>query len=46
MLAKLLTRYRRIWLFWGRYRYIGHSWTDSRYFCNFKILFFASLSNI
>jgi len=31
------TRYRPIWLFWGRCRYIGHSWTDSpsRYFQNF-----------
>jgi len=26
-----------IWPFWGRYRYIGHSWTntDNRYFKNF-----------
>jgi len=21
--------------FWGRYRYIGHSWIDNRYFQNF-----------
>jgi len=27
----LCTRDRPIWLFWGRYRYIGHSWTNSRY---------------
>ena len=26
-----LTGDRPIWFFWGRYRYIGHSWTDSRY---------------
>jgi len=28
-------RDRPIWLFWGRYRHIGHSWTDSQYFQNF-----------
>jgi len=25
-------RDRPIWLFWGRYWYNGHSWTDSQYF--------------
>jgi len=39
---------RLIWLFWGWYRYIGHSWTDiqHRYFQNFLILFSALLSKI
>ena len=27
----IATRDRPIWLFWGRIRYIGDSWTDSRY---------------
>jgi len=27
-----IIRGRAIWIFLGRYRYIGHSWTDSRYF--------------
>jgi len=31
----LLARDRLIWLFWGQYRYIGHSWTDKQYFKNF-----------
>jgi len=26
-----MIRDQRIWSFWGRYQYIGHSWTDSRY---------------
>jgi len=30
---------RPIWLFWGRYRYIGRSWTDNRYFQIFKSCF-------
>jgi len=37
----LLARDQPIWLFWGWYRYIGHSWadTDNRYFWNFKSCF-------
>jgi len=35
----MMFRDQPIWLFWGqyRYRYIGHSWTDtdSWYFLNF-----------
>ena len=34
-MAWILARDQLIWLFWGRYRYISHSWTDSRYFQNF-----------
>jgi len=26
-----VTREQPTWLFWSWYRYIGHSWTDSRY---------------
>ena len=40
------SRDRPIWLFWGQYWYIGHSWTDTQYFQNFLILFSASLSKI
>jgi len=35
LLFELISRDRPIWLFWGRYRYIGHSWADNRYFKNF-----------
>jgi len=26
-----LSRYRKLWLFWGLYWYISHSWTNNRY---------------
>jgi len=29
----------RIWLFWGRYRYIGHSWADTDISKIFKSFF-------
>jgi len=29
--SDIITRDWPIWLFWGRCRYIGCAWTDSRY---------------
>jgi len=31
LVLKEITRDRPIWIFWGRYRYISHSWTNSWY---------------
>jgi len=41
LLHNIDIRDRPIWLFCGRYRYIGHTWADSRcwYFQNFKSCF-------
>jgi len=29
--SHIWSRDRPIWLFWGQYRYIGHTWADSQY---------------
>jgi len=32
---RVWTRDRPIWLFWGSFQYISHSWTNNQYFQNF-----------
>jgi len=38
-IVEVFARDRPIWIFWGRYRYISHSWADSRFLKNFKSCF-------